>query len=56
VILIYETTKKVVPQGKLPILVGCVVVNVETVFNIYKKVTKDKNVITKYVTVAGLSR
>lgn len=54
VVLIYETTKKVVPQGKIPILVGCVVVNVETVLNIYKKVTKDENVTTKYITVAGL--
>jgi Na+-translocating ferredoxin:NAD+ oxidoreductase RnfC subunit len=54
VILIYETTKKVVPQGKIPILVGCVVVNVETVLNIYKKVTSDENVTTKFVTVAGL--
>ena len=29
VVLIYETTKRVVPQGKIPIMVGCVVVNVE---------------------------
>lgn len=54
VVLIYETTKKVVEQGKIPITVGCVVVNVETVLNIYKKVTKDENVTTKFVTVAGL--
>lgn len=54
VILIYETTKKVVPQGKIPILVGCVVVNVETVLNIYRKITKDENVTTKFITVAGL--
>lgn len=56
VVLIYETTKKVVPQGKIPILVGCVVVNVETVLNIYKKVTKDENVTTKFITIAGLVR
>lgn len=54
VVLIYETTGKVVPQGKIPILVGCVVVNVETVLNLYRKVTNDQNVITKFVTVAGL--
>lgn len=54
VVLIYETTGKVVPQGKIPILVGCVVVNVETVLNIYRKVTSDQNVTTKFVTVAGL--
>lgn len=54
VVLIYETTGRVVPQGKIPILVGCVVVNVETVLNAYRKVTADTNVVTKFVTVAGL--
>ncbi|WP_099469864.1 4Fe-4S dicluster domain-containing protein [Konateibacter massiliensis] len=54
VVLIYETTGRIVPQGKIPILVGCIVVNVETVLNIYRKLTEDKDVITKYVTVAGL--
>ena len=54
VVLIYETTGKIVPQGKIPILVGCVVVNVETVLNLYRKVTSDTNVVTKFVTVAGL--
>ncbi len=54
VVLVYETTGKVVPQGKIPILVGCVVVNVETVLNIYRKIHQQTNVVTKYVTVAGL--
>lgn len=54
VVLIYETTKKIVPQGKIPIMVGCVVVNVETVLNTYNKVTSDTNVVSKFVTVAGL--
>lgn len=54
VVLIYETTRKVVPQGKIPIVVGCVVVNVETVLNLYRKVYAQSNVITKFVTVAGL--
>ena len=54
VVLIYETTKKVVPQGKIPIVVGCMVVNVETVLNSYRKVTSGTNVVTKFVTVAGL--
>lgn len=54
VVLIYETTGKVVPQGKIPILVGCVVCNVETVLNLYRKVTSDTNVVTKFITVAGL--
>lgn len=54
VVLIYETTGKVVPQGKIPILVGCMVVNVETVLNAYRKVNADTNVVTKFVTIAGL--
>ncbi len=54
VVLIYETTGRVVPMGKIPIVVGCVVVNVETVLNLYRKVTSGANVVTKFVTVAGL--
>ena len=54
VVLIYETTGKVVPQGKIPIVVGCVVVNVETILNSYWKATKGQNVYKKFVTVAGL--
>lgn len=54
VILIYETTGRIVPQGKIPITVGCVVVNVETVLNVTRKVSEDHNVTTKFVTVAGL--
>lgn len=54
VILIYETTGRIVPQGKIPVTVGCVVVNVETVLNAYRKVTEDRSVTTKFVTVAGL--
>lgn len=54
VILIYEATGRIVPQGKIPIMVGCVVVNVETVLNAMRKVNEDRNVITKFVTVAGL--
>lgn len=54
VILIYETTGRIVPQGKIPITVGCVVVNVETVLNTVRKVEENRNVITKFVTVAGL--
>ena len=52
VVLIYETTGKIVPQGKIPILVGCVVCNVETALNLYRKVTYDTNVVTKFVTAS----
>lgn len=56
VVLIYETTGRIVPQGKIPILVGCVVCNVETVLNVYRKISAGTNVVTKFVTVAGLVR
>ncbi|MEG0578748.1 MAG: electron transport complex protein RnfC, partial [Niameybacter sp.] len=35
-ILVYELTGKVVPEGGIPLNVGCVVVNSETALNIYK--------------------
>lgn len=53
VITIYETTNKVVPPGGLPIDVGAVVFNVETVFNMYNAITYDEPVMYKYLTVAG---
>ena len=35
-VLVYETTGRIVPEGGIPINVGCVVCNVETALNIYK--------------------
>ncbi len=51
-VLVYELTGKVVPEGGIPIQVGCVVVNSETAFNIYKALLGTP-VIDKYITVAG---
>lgn len=53
VILIYETTKKVIPPGSIPIELGVAVFNVETVWNIYNALEKNRPVYTKYITVAG---
>lgn len=53
VILIYETTGRVVPPGGLPIQVGVIVYNVETVFNMFGVINENKPVTTKYVTVTG---
>ena len=47
--LIYMTTKRVVQPGSLPISVGCVVQNVETLFNI----GNNKPVADKYISIAG---
>jgi Na+-translocating ferredoxin:NAD+ oxidoreductase RnfC subunit len=49
VILIYMTTGRIVPAGALPLSVGCVVQNVETLYNI----GRNKPVVTKFISVAG---
>ncbi|MEN8121903.1 MAG: 4Fe-4S dicluster domain-containing protein [Bacteroidota bacterium] len=48
-VLIHMTTKRVVQPGALPISVGCVVQNVETLLNIGLA----KPVVDKYVSIAG---
>lgn len=53
VVLIYETTGKVVRPGGLPIECGVAVFNVETVYNVYNAVWKNVPVIHKLVTVVG---
>lgn len=53
VVTIYESTGRIVPPGKLPISVGVIVYNVETVLNIYNAITNDIPVTHSYVTVAG---
>ena len=52
IILIKEVTGVVVDPGKLPISVGVIVCNVESVYNAYRAIN-GKPVMTKYVTVAG---
>lgn len=53
VVTIFETTGRVVPPGGLPIDVGAVVFNVETVYNMYRAVFLGEPVTHKYITVAG---
>ena len=53
VITIYEVTGRVVPAGKLPIEVGCIVYNVETMLNAYYAITERKAVTHKYCTITG---
>lgn len=52
IVLIYDVTKRSVPAGGLPIDVGVIVYNVETVLNIYYAL-KGIPVTQKYVTVGG---
>lgn len=53
VITIYETTKRVVPPGSLPIEVGVIVYNVETIYNVYRAMAEKEPVTYKYITIAG---
>ena len=53
VITVYETTGRVVAPGALPISVGCVVLNVETVYNFYRAWKENAPVTHKFITVAG---
>ena len=53
VVTIYEATGRVVPAGNIPISVGIIVFNVETVLNIYNAVKNGTPVTHKFVTVAG---
>lgn len=51
-ILVYEVTGRQIPPGGLPLAVGCVVDNVETIINIAHAVDS-RPVVDKYVTVTG---
>lgn len=50
---IYALTQRIVPTGKLPIDVGCVVNNVDTIWAIYKAVIKNEPVFSRIITVSG---
>ena len=55
-VLVYEITKRIVPEGGIPIQVGCVVINVETLLNVYNCLFNDQPLTDKYVTVTGAVR
>jgi Na+-translocating ferredoxin:NAD+ oxidoreductase RnfC subunit len=50
--IVYDITKRIVPQGGIPLEVGVVVSNVATMLNIYDSLN-GVPVIEKYLTVAG---
>ena len=52
VVLTYEATGRVVPAGEIPLSVGVTVLNVETVYNIYRALN-GQPVTHKYVTITG---
>lgn len=51
-ITVKEVTGRIVPEGGIPLNVGCVVINVETVLNIFNA-TKGIPVIKTFVTITG---
>ncbi len=51
-ILVNETVGRIVPEGGIPLMVGCVVINVETLLNIAKAMD-GASVTGKYLTVGG---
>ena len=52
VILTYEVTGRIVPPGDIPLSVGVMVLNLETVYNLYRAMN-GRPVTRKYVTIAG---
>lgn len=52
-VLVYETTGKIIKEGGIPLDVGSVVINVETLLNVHNAVVNNQPVIQKYVTVTG---
>ncbi|MEL7565330.1 MAG: 4Fe-4S dicluster domain-containing protein [Dehalobacterium sp.] len=52
VVLVYETTGRQIPQGGIPLEVGVVVINVETLWNL-AEAREGRPVTQKWVTVAG---
>ncbi|MCP4246199.1 MAG: hypothetical protein GY778_04040 [bacterium] len=51
-VLVYDVTGQVIPPGGLPLAVGCVVINVETAYNI----AAESPVTEKFLTVGGAVR
>lgn len=51
--LVFQTTGRIIPPGKIPLNVGCVVMNVETAYNTAAAVLDDAPVTHKFVTITG---
>ena len=52
-VIVYEVTGRIVPEGGIPLNVGAIVSNVETIVNLYNAYYNDAPVTEKYVTVTG---
>ncbi|MFO7539737.1 MAG: SLBB domain-containing protein [Chloroflexota bacterium] len=54
-VLVYDVLQRVVPEGGIPIDVGCVVQNIETLYNVAAALN-GRPVTEKYITVIGAVR
>jgi electron transport complex protein RnfC len=52
-VLIHNTTGRIVPEGKLPIDVGCIVINTSSLVTIARYIKTGRPLVEKYVTVDG---
>ena len=52
-VMIHNTTGRIVPEGKLPIDVGCIVINTSTLVTIARYIQTGMPLVEKYVTVDG---
>ena len=55
-VMVYEVTGRVVPQAGIPLMVGCIVTNITTMYNVYHAITTKQPVTTKQLTVIGQVR
>ncbi len=54
-VLVYDVLGRIVPEGGIPLNVGCVVQNIETLYNIHAAL-QSQPMIHKYITVTGAVR
>ena len=52
-VLVYETTGRIVPEAGIPLNVNTLVINVETLLNIYDIMVNNKPVVDTYLTLTG---
>lgn len=53
VVLVYETTGKIIPEGCVPVMIGVMVINVETLYNIHCAMDYHKPVYEKHISIGG---
>ncbi len=52
-VLVHEVTGRIVPQGNIPLSIGCIVENVETLKNIHDAIEGKEPVTHRYLTCTG---